>query len=229
MTDQSNATAMDVSGAVAPETPQPTLSVPRGSGMLVAFDFDGTLTTRDSFTDFLKWRSGWFGYGFGLVRLLPAALGFLVHRNHGRLKSAAINVFLKGMPVEKLEADARRFAELTARDLFRPDAVAALRRWRAQGARIVIVTASPEFLVGPFARGLGADLLIGSLLTSTTDGRVGSGLSGANCRGEEKVRRLKELFGGDVRLVAAYGDSSGDREMLAIADEKGYRLFTAKP
>ena len=32
-----------------------------------------------------------------------------------------------------------------------------------------------------------------------------------------------------MRLAAAYGDTGGDREMLAIADEKGFRVFTAKP
>jgi phosphatidylglycerophosphatase C len=54
-------------------------------------------------------------------------------------------------------------------------------------------------------------------------------LNGPNCRAKEKVVRLKEIFGEDVRLTAAYGDTSGDTEMLAIADERGYRVFRGKP
>ena len=52
---------------------------------------------------------------------------------------------------------------------------------------------------------------------------------GPNCRAEEKVRRLNAAFGPDLKLAAAYGDTSGDTEMLAIADEPGFRIFTGRP
>ena len=53
--------------------------------------------------------------------------------------------------------------------------------------------------------------------------------TGPNCRGEEKVRRLRAAYGADVKLAAAYGDTSGDTEMLAFAAEAGFRVFTARP
>jgi phosphatidylglycerophosphatase C len=43
------------------------------------------------------------------------------------------------------------------------------------------------------------------------------------------VRRLRETFGEDVRLTAAYGDTSGDRQMLAIAVHAGFREFSERP
>ena len=196
---------------------------------LVAFDFDGTLTVRDSFTAFLKWRVSGLRWGFGMIRLAPAAVSYLFHRNRGRIKAAAVREFLRGLPLEQIEAEARAFAEAEAPRLFRPDALAIWRRWRAKGARLVIVTASPDILVAPFARGLGAHLLIGSRLALDNDGRVIGPLLGPNCRGPEKVVRLKEQFGDEVRLTAAYGDTKGDIEMLAIADEQGYRVFRGKP
>ena len=61
------------------------------------------------------------------------------------------------------------------------------------------------------------------------DDRVIGILAGPNCRGPEKVRRLREVYGDDMHLTAAYGDTSGDREMLRIADEKGYRVFKGRP
>ncbi len=93
----------------------------------------------------------------------------------------------------------------------------------------MIVTASPDIIVAPFARGLGADLLIGSRLALDLNDKVVGALLGPNCRGQEKVVRLREQFGDDMSLAAAYGDTSGDREMLAIAHEKGYRIFRGKP
>jgi phosphatidylglycerophosphatase C len=196
---------------------------------LVAFDFDGTLTARDSFVAFLKWKAGAGRWTRGLIKLTPSLLGYVFHRDRGRLKGRFVREFLRGMTLDELEASAREFAKAHAQSLLRPDAVAAWRRWRANGAKIVIVTASPETIVAPFARGLGADMLIGSKLSVDANGKVRGPLEGVNCRGIEKVKRLKAVFGEDMHLTAAYGDTSGDREMLRAADEKGYRIFTSKP
>ena len=107
--------------------------------------------------------------------------------------------------------------------------MAAWKRWRADGARLVIVTASPDLTVAPFARGLGADALIGTLLAFDAQGRATGEFATPNCRGPEKVVRLKAAFGPGLELKAAYGDTSGDKEMLAMAEIKGYRVFKGTP
>jgi phosphatidylglycerophosphatase C len=196
---------------------------------LVAFDFDGTLTVKDSFLAFLRWRAGPVRYALGLSRLTTASVAFLTNQDRGKLKERAVAEFLKGVPRADLERDARAFAAHAAPQLLRPDAVEAWRRWRAKGAHLVIVTASPEILVHPFARVLGAEWLLGTGLAFDADDRCSGLLDGENCRGEAKVARLREVFGPDVHLAAAYGDTSGDTEMLSIADEKGFKVFTAKP
>lgn len=208
---------------------RPVMPDPFEAPALVAFDFDGTLTVEDSFTAFLKWRAGPLRWAFGCFRLIPAGVGYLFHRNRGRIKSAAVREFLRGVKRETLDAEARAFAEAFAPRLFRPDALMTWRRWRAGGAKTIIVSASPDFVVAPFARGIGCDRLIASALAFDKDDRAIGILAGPNCRGPEKVRRLKEAYGDDVRLTAAYGDTSGDREMLRIADEKGYRVFKGRP
>jgi phosphatidylglycerophosphatase C len=196
---------------------------------IVAFDFDGTLTTKDSFRAFLAWRVGTGRYVAGLFRLLPSLLAYLLHRDRARLKAAAIRVYLKRLSRNELEASARHFAEGHARKLLRPDAVRTWKRWQALGAQLVIVTASPESIVAPFARGLGADLLIGTRLAFDDMDRMTGKFDGPNCRGEEKVRRLRAVFGPDVRLEAAYGDTSGDKQMLALADDAGFKVFQGTP
>jgi phosphatidylglycerophosphatase C len=199
------------------------------SPAVVAFDFDGTLTIRDSFTAFLAWRAGPWRYGLGCLRLTPALLSYLVHRDRGRLKAAAAAVFLKGVARERLEAGASAFAAATFEAMIRPDALAAWTDWGERGERRVIVTASPTAVVAPFAQRLGADELIGTELAYDTAGKVTGAFATPNCRGIEKVVRLRARFGDQVRLVAAYGDTSGDVEMLAIADKPGYKVFKAKP
>ncbi|WP_374472872.1 HAD-IB family hydrolase [Phenylobacterium sp.] len=196
---------------------------------VVAFDFDGTLTVEDSFTAFLKWRAGPARYALGLARLVPAAVLYLFHRDRGRIKAAAVKEFLRGVPHDTLAADARRFAETHAARLFRPDALETWRRWRGEPVRLVIVTASPDIVVGPFGHDLGADAVLGTQLSYDPQNRVLGAFSGPNCRGPEKVVRLQEVFGKDVRLKAAYGDTSGDTEMLAMAEIKGFRVFTGRP
>ena len=196
---------------------------------VVAFDFDGTLTIRDSFTAFLKWRAGAGGWALGLVKLAPAVAHYARDRDRGRIKAASVREFLRGVERRELEADAERFADLMWDRFMRPDALACWNAWGDRGAYRVIVTASPETTVAPFARRLGAEALLGTELVFDGDDRVTGAFAGPNCRGAEKVRRLQAAYGADIQLAAAYGDTSGDTEMLAIAEEKGFRVFTGRP
>jgi phosphatidylglycerophosphatase C len=200
-----------------------------GERPLVAFDFDGTLTVRDSFTAFLRWRARPLRYALGLARLAPSALAYLIHKDRGRIKAAATCIYLSRVPRERLETEARIFAGETAARLLRPDAQAAWNDWGAKGAWRVIVSASPSFVVAPFAEMLGADDLIATELAYDGQGRASGGFSTPNCRGPEKVVRLIARYGAKVGLAAAYGDTTGDRELLQIADEAGYRVFTGRP
>lgn len=196
---------------------------------VVAFDFDGTLTVRDSFTAFLRRRAGKRGWARGLVRLSPAVAAYASDRDRGRLKAASVREFLLGLPRETLEAEAEAFANRVWPRFMRPDALETWDDWGRRGALRVIVTASPETTVAPFARRLGAEMLLGTQLAFDGEGRVAGAFATPNCRGEEKVRRLHAVFGPDLRLAAAYGDTSGDREMLEIAEIRGFRQFTGRP
>lgn len=202
---------------------------------IVAFDFDGTLTCRDSFVAFIAWRAGALGradafsLAAGLLALTPAIGAYVVSRQRGPLKAAVLRRFLGAAHRREVEADAERFRAARMDALMRPDALACWRGWRARGARLIIVTASPEILVAPFAAALSADALIGTRLAFDAEGRFTGKLDGPNCRGAEKVVRLRQALGPEIRLAAAYGDSDGDHAMLAIADDPGLKVFRARP
>lgn len=198
---------------------------PRKDQAIVAFDFDGTLSVSDSFTAFLRWRAGAGGWFLGLARMAPDLGAYAGHRDRGRVKAASVKEFLRGVPRAQLEEDAEAFAGQVWPGFMRYDALACWKDWGARGAYRVIVTASPETTVAPFARRLGAEALLGTPLVFDADHRVTGAFAAPNCRGEEKVRRLKAAFGDDMQLAAAYGDTTGDTEMLAMAEEAGFRRF----
>ncbi len=198
-------------------------------GPLVAFDFDGTLTVADSFTAFLRWRAGPTGWLAGMAALAPATARYLVDRDRGRIKAAAVAQFLDGVEALQLSGEAERFADQVWDRFMRPDALACWEDWGKKGAHRVIVTASPALTVAPFARRLGAEALLGTELALDPDGRITGAFVGENCRGEEKVERLIRAYGPDAVLEAAYGDTSGDAEMLARAAHPGFRRFGQRP
>ncbi len=193
---------------------------------ITAFDFDGTLTWRDSFTAFLEAECGWPTIARTFLSHPSLTLDYLRTRDRGALKSRLIHFLLGPIARADLEARMDRFVARTGMRLFRPDA---LEAWQSHtDIKRVIVTASPDLLVARFGAVIGADLVIGTRLGFGPDGRLLPELDGINCRGAEKVRRIREAFG-DVTIVAAYGDTAGDTEMLAVAETGHYRVFHGKP
>ncbi|HUO21438.1 MAG TPA: HAD-IB family hydrolase [Caulobacteraceae bacterium] len=204
-------------------------SQPLDQRPVVAFDFDGTLTVSDSFTGFLVWNAGpWHGFT-GAARLAPALLSYAVRPDRGRLKAKAAKAFLSGLTRPELALRAEAFARDRMPTLIRPDALRTWNAWGEKGVRRAIVSASPDEILAPFAHRLGADCLIATRLKWGPDGRLTGELDGLNCRGPEKTRRLVAQFGTGFALAAAYGDTAGDREMLAMAETPGYRVFTERP
>jgi len=102
-------------------------------------------------------------------------------------------------------------------------------RWHtSEGHELLIVTASPELYVGPIGERLGFNAVLGTRLETDGNGRLTGALQGRNCRGAEKVERLRAWLGptGDA-TVYAYGDSSGDRQLWEFADH-AYRVRGAQ-
>ena len=188
--------------------------------LVAVFDFDGTITRWDTLLPFLRRAAG---SARTARALLATALHVVRSAAGGRSRDAAkedlLGRLLAGLPAPVAEDAAEAFADhLVARRL-RVDTLRRMESHRAAGHEVVIVSASPELYVAPVARRLGVDAALGTRLAVGPDGCLTGRLVGRNCRGAEKVRRLQEWLGGPVRVVAAYGDSRGDRELLAMAGD----------
>lgn len=187
------------------------------------FDFDGTLTRRDTLLPFLRLISGTPKFAAKMAYLSPvlAAYAAKLMRNDVA-KEIVLRHFLRGMQPDALHSYGRKFVDNVLPGLERPEGIERLRWHKAQGHTCVLVSASLDVYLEPWARNAGFDAWITSSLALDEAGRVSGRLEGANCFGEEKVRRIKAwLYKKDCVALYAYGDSSGDLPMLNLVDE-GY-------
>jgi len=192
---------------------------------LVVFDFDGTLTRHDSFVPFLRFA---FGNGIFLRKLAVLALptlDFLTkRRSRDALKAELIRVFLTGVSSAWLSQQAERYCALHWDKLMRPKALQGVAAQLESGAKITLCSASPELLLAPFAKRLGI-ALIGTQLEEQ-DGLLTGRILGNNCRCAAKVARLKAVYGSlEQYHLRAFGDSRGDFELLAAAQEAHWKPF----
>ena len=181
-----------------------------------AFDFDGTLTTRDTLLEFIRFACGTtrFLLGFLLYSPLLVLMKLRLYSN-GKAKQKVFAHFFKGMTIEAFDALCQDFAS-THRHLLRPEVVSQLEQALSDGAEVLVVSASIDNWVQPFfpkVKVLGTQIEV-------IDGRLTGRFLTPNCYGKEKVERILALLPNRSEYhLTAFGDSRGDREMLAFADE----------
>jgi phosphatidylglycerophosphatase C len=190
---------------------------------VAAFDVDGTLTTDDCVVPFYRRVAGTGALAARMLRNPFSLAGAGVRRDRDALKAASAAAAFRGARLDDVQRLAQVFAEEVHATRMRPDVVAALDEHRRNGDTVLLVSASFEVYLRPLAELLGADDVLAARLEVGPDGHLTGRLIGANSRGAEKVRRLHEWLdehaGGRAAVhVTAYGDSPGDRELLADAD-----------
>ena len=199
---------------------------------IYAFDFDGTLTTRDTLIAFIRYAKGTraFVLGFLLHAHLLVLMKLKLYPNW-KAKQKIFSYFFKGMNLGDFDALCQRFAA-DNRQLLRPEGVRTLEQARADGADIVIVSASIDNWVKPFFTNLDglADNLPKITVLGTqieiADRKLTGRFLTKNCYGQEKVNRILALYPNRSEYtLTAYGDSRGDKELLAFADEAHYKPF----
>ncbi|MFA5906307.1 MAG: HAD-IB family hydrolase [Desulfobacula sp.] len=193
---------------------------------LAIFDFDGTITRRDTFLLFLVFCFGWVKVCRIGIRCIPVLLGYKLNLiSNSKAKETIFGRFFKKTGLEEFNEFCRRFSLGKISPVIRVSALEKIIRHKVQGDKIIIISASIENWIRPWADSYGIDDVIGT--TAETEGLVLTGKFGSpNCYGEEKVGRFIRTYGDPGQYhIFAYGDSRGDKELLAIADEPFYKLF----
>jgi phosphatidylglycerophosphatase C len=194
-----------------------------GADVVVAFDFDGTLSTRDNFVPFLRRVAGTpatvRAFATGAARVAKTGRS---HWSRNAMKAELLDQLFGERNAADLEDTARTFADDVVASHLRGEAVERADWHRTQGHRIVIVSASLAVYLRPIAERLRVDAVLATELEVDDAGRLTGRMDGENVRGPEKARRLDawiaESLPGATPFVWAYGDSSGDTELWARAD-----------
>lgn len=192
---------------------------------LVIFDFDGTITTRDTLLEFIRFYSGNVKFFIGFLLASPAIIlsKFKVIPNW-RAKEIVLTWFFKNENVEHFNTKGKIFAADRTPHFIRPEAQQQINQYLQAGCRVIVVSASAENWVKPWCDVIGVECIATKL--ETKEQRMTGKILGKNCYGPEKVVRIKENLNlSDYQNITVYGDSAGDREMLALGNEKHYKPF----
>ena len=192
---------------------------------LVLFDFDGTITTRDTLAEFMIFYHGKVKYYLGLCVLSPVLASYLFKwMPNWKSKQYFLTWFLKDEKSSDFEKKCKVFSDTRLPRLIRPAAQEQIKQYQHEGATIAVVTASAENWIKPWCDK--HNILCLATQLETTDGKLTGKILGKNCHGEEKVCRIKEHFTlTEFDRIVAYGDTSGDKQMLDLAHEQFYKPF----
>ena len=195
---------------------------------LALFDFDGTITTKDSLVDFIQFAVGKPGYYAGLTKLSPMLTAYTLKLIPNDIaKERLIGHFFGEWESEKFQQLAEQYSFEKIDTIVRPEAMERVRWHQEQGDHVVIVSASMECWLTGWCKKKNIELI--STQLETIDGRLTGRFATKNCYGVEKANRVKEIYNlEEYDHIYAYGDSRGDRELLALANESFYKPFRAR-
>lgn len=196
---------------------------------IYCFDFDGTLTTSDTLLEFIKYAKGTSRFLMVFLMYSPLLVLMKLHLYpNWKAKQQIFAHLFAGMRIEKFDALCRGFAE-ESQHLLRPKGITLMHEALVAGAQVFIVSASIDNWVRPFfdIRNLKGVQVLGTQI-EVEDGKLTGNFKSNNCYGKEKVHRIAEAlkpFERSEYEIEAFGDSRGDKEMLAFADKGHFKPF----
>jgi phosphatidylglycerophosphatase C len=192
--------------------------------VVAAFDVDNTLTVRDCVVPFMQRISGRIGFATACLSDPVRMTKMVLRRDRDSIKAHFVDKVFAGKNVEDVNQQGVAFASHVVGSLMRKDVAQRMRWHQAQGHVVVLVSASLEPYLQPFGDLCEVDAVLCTRLEEANGTFTGK-ILGNNCRGDEKVARVREWMSTSglpaEALMYAYGDSSGDTALLAAA-KNGY-------
>lgn len=191
--------------------------------VLALFDFDGTISFRDSFGDFIRYATGPFRFWLGILCLIPVIAAFVLGIIRAwRAKELMVTYFFRDWDAEEFGRLADEYSRQRLPEIVRPIAKERIAAHKHAGDMVAVVTASIDLWLQAWCESNGVDLIATRL--EIREGRITGRFLTKNCSGSEKVRRIKERYDlSKFDRIYAYGDNPADRPMLKLADERYYR------
>lgn len=187
---------------------------------LALFDFDGTITTRETFADFLHLAVPPRRLVIGKLVFAPLIMGYRLGLvSATRVRASIIGFAFRGVAAEGVTEAGEAFANDLLPQLLRPQAMQRIQWHQAQGDTVVVVSGGFDLYLSHWCRQHGLALICSQL--ESHHGVLTGRYLGAQCVGTEKCRRVREQYElAAFARVYAYGDTAEDLAMLALAHEK---------
>lgn len=193
---------------------------------LAAFDFDKTITKIDTLNDLLLLNFGYKKFILKMFLLSPLLVLYVLKLIPNYVaKQNLFSHFFRGYRDENFNKICTDYSLKRIDGIIKKEALNKIRWHKEKGHKVIIISASMENWIKPWAEKNSIDDVI-STLPEIKDNILTGKFSGSNCYGEEKVKRFLEKYPDkNEYFLYAYGDSRGDRELLNLADEGFYRKF----
>jgi len=189
------------------------------------FDFDGTVTSKDSLLGFIGFAVGKPSYYLGLLLLSPMLTAYVLKLiPNYQAKQILISYYFKGWDIHQFEQVAEQYALKEIPKIIRQNALEAVLKHQSNGDEVVIVSASMQNWLQVWCDKYGLALIATKL--EVEQGKLTGQFASKNCYGDEKVNRIKQAY--DLErydCIYAYGDSKGDNAMLKLADKPHMNVF----
>jgi phosphatidylglycerophosphatase C len=196
------------------------------SGRKIAFfDFDGTITTKDTLLEIIKFQKGELAFYIGFILNAPWLIAYKLKLFPNDLaKQKMLTYFFGGMSEMVFQKQCDLFTEKKIPALIRPGALLEIEKLKSRGFEIVVISASAGNWLRNWTNNLSLKLVATTL--EVKNGLMTGRIEGKNCHGEQKVVCIRKQWNlDDYEEVYAYGDSSGDKPMLALATKSSYQPF----
>lgn len=189
------------------------------------FDFDGTITTKDTLLEFIKFSEGKLRFFLGFLLNSPYLVAYKLKLISNQLaKEKVLSFFFKGVSEKEFDDKCKAFSRDVLPALIRPKALEEINALKEKGCAVILVSASPENWIKEWAEEMQLQL-IGSRL-EIKNGLITGKLAGKNCHGQEKVTRILENHVlTEYHEIYAYGDTAGDKPMLQLGTKTFFKPF----
>lgn len=188
------------------------------------FDFDGTLTCKDTLADFAIYALGKKKFYLAVFKSLPyIAVWKTGLISSSKAKEILFGHLFKGIPFSTFQSLGESYAERID-EITRPDVIEILQNHLCSRHKAVIVSASISDWLRPWAVRHGFERVIATEAQIDDYGQLTGRFATPNCVKQEKVRRILAHYP-DVKEYEswAYGDSGSDRPMLALVNH-GFKV-----
>lgn len=190
---------------------------------VAAFDFDGTLTKKDTFIAFISFVYGRKRLVCGLLIYLPILILMKLRLYpNWKAKQKVFAYFFRGMSYVTFSSLGKSFSAEISK-FSNKETIDLLKRKTSEGVITYVITASVDEWVRPFCSSIGVERVIATQIEVDENGKLTGGFSTNNCYGEEKVNRLRQYEPDRKNYhLFACGDSRGDKQLLDFADDSLY-------